>query len=341
MVASYLVAFAAPLSWALDHVHARAVVALHVEIAGGESGRLSVVEVPGDGQRLQKYLRHYHGAAEVEDDSPLVQREEGRGEPTEVAVARVAYGRAIRCRMLMNYLGANGSVNGAGETQPVSGEQHRQLAIRQGKTGERASESLAHPPAAFHPDRERLVHAAAGFLRHAEGSVHESAGDVFRGGAEARDLIVVDRGGAVHREVRDHSAIHQVDEKWRQARFHDVAADHDDDRALVLRGGCDRVHHAQEISRHDNIRQRFQEGSEAAVGPRRGCEFGGGDFIGAPFDWNGADSREIDFRDRLGSRAPGLRSRRFRWSRTGAAVTAYGFGAVSYTHLTLPTNREV
>ena len=74
MVPGDLVAFPAPLSRALDHVHARAVVALHVEIAGGESGRLSVVEVPRDRQRLQEYLRHYHRATEVEDHSALVQR---------------------------------------------------------------------------------------------------------------------------------------------------------------------------------------------------------------------------------------------------------------------------
>jgi hypothetical protein len=35
--------------------------------------------------------------------------------------------------------------------------------------------------------------------------------------------------------------------------------------------------------------QGFQEGGEAAVTSRRGREFGGGDFVGAPFDWNGAD----------------------------------------------------
>jgi hypothetical protein len=122
MVASYLVPFAAPLSWALDHVHARAVVALHVEIAGGESGRLSVVEVSRDRQRLQKYLWHDHRAPEVEDDSTFVQGGEGCGEPTEVAVAGVADRRAICRWMLMNYLGANGCVNGAGDSQPVSGE---------------------------------------------------------------------------------------------------------------------------------------------------------------------------------------------------------------------------
>jgi hypothetical protein len=75
----------------------------------------------------------------------------------------------------------------------------------------------------------------------------------------------VDRGGTIHREVRDHVAIHQVDEKWRQSRLHDVAAEHHDDRAPVLRGGRDCIYHAQEIARYEDIGQRLQERSEASV----------------------------------------------------------------------------
>jgi hypothetical protein len=37
------------------------------------------------------------------------------------------------------------------------------------------------------------------------------------------------------------------------------------------------------------MRQRFQECREAAVASRSGREFGGGYFVGAPLDWNGAD----------------------------------------------------
>jgi hypothetical protein len=105
-----------------------------------------------------------------------------------------------------------------------------------------------------------------------------------------------------------------------------VAAEHYYDGALGP-GGCgDRSHYAEEILRHQNMGQRFQESGEAAIGSRNGREFGGGNFVGTPFDWNGADFGEIDFRDRLGRRAPFLRPRRFGSSRTGTAVTAYGFG---------------
>jgi hypothetical protein len=89
-----------------------------------------------------------------------------------------------------------------------------------------------------------------------------------------------------------------------------VSAEHRDDSALFPGGGCDRAYDAEKILRNQNMGQRFQEGGEAAVTSRSGREFGGGDFVGAPFDWNGADFGEIGFRDRLGRRAPLLRPRR-------------------------------
>src|SRR5215211_7585210 len=61
-----------------------------------------------------------------------------------------------------------------------------------------ATEALAHAEPLAHSVDERLVHLASGLVGHAEGAVLQSRGDVLRRGAEARDLVVVDRGGAVH-----------------------------------------------------------------------------------------------------------------------------------------------
>ena len=48
--------------------------------------------------------------------------------------------------------------------------------------------------------------------------------DVLRGAALARDLDVVDRGGAVHREMADHAALHQLDQARRDADLDHVPA---------------------------------------------------------------------------------------------------------------------
>ena len=97
---------------------------------------------------------------------------------------------------------------------------------------ERATEALAHAQAVPHAGDERLVHLAPRLVGHAEGAVPQAGGDVLRGRAEAGDLVVVDGGRAVHRDVRDDAAPHQLDEHGCEAGLHDVAAEHDDDAAL-------------------------------------------------------------------------------------------------------------
>ena len=83
-----------------------------------------------ENRRWQDAAAAFAEIESIDPSSTLVQRGERGGEPTEVAVAGVADSRAIRRWMLMNYFGANGRMDGAGDSQPVSGEQHRQLAIR-------------------------------------------------------------------------------------------------------------------------------------------------------------------------------------------------------------------
>src|SRR5690348_2836761 len=101
-----LVAFTAVEGGALDDVHARAIVALHVEIAGNKVARAAVVEVARDRERLEKDLGHDHGTPEIERDSAVVERGERGGQATEVAVARVTDRGAVRGRMLMDDLRA-------------------------------------------------------------------------------------------------------------------------------------------------------------------------------------------------------------------------------------------
>jgi hypothetical protein len=73
MVPRYFVPFATELGGALHDVDARPVVALHVEIAGREVGGFAVVQIARDRQRLQKYLGHDHGAAEIENDAAVLE----------------------------------------------------------------------------------------------------------------------------------------------------------------------------------------------------------------------------------------------------------------------------
>src|SRR5437899_2633654 len=106
MVPCYFIALATELGGALHDVYAGAVVTLHVEIAGRKVGGFAVVQIACYGQRLQKYLGHYHGAAEVENDAPIVERWQRCGQTAEIAVTRVSYRCSVGRRMLVNYFGA-------------------------------------------------------------------------------------------------------------------------------------------------------------------------------------------------------------------------------------------
>src|SRR5256885_6311357 len=150
MVSSYLVPLSTELSRALDDVHARAVVALHVEVAGSEVGGFSAVEVARDRERLEENLRHDDRAAEVEHDTPVVKARQGRGQSAKVAVAGVTNRSATGRWVLMNDFSPERGVHGAGNSEIGSGKQYGQGWIRQLLFFERASQRLAHPPGLLH-----------------------------------------------------------------------------------------------------------------------------------------------------------------------------------------------
>ena len=111
MVPGDLIAAAATLGWPLDDVDMWTVVPLHVQIHGDEPARSSLIEVPGDGQRLEKDLRHDDGASNIEYDAPVVDVVEGRRESPKIPVTGRAQRRAVGGRVLMDDLGADGRVH--------------------------------------------------------------------------------------------------------------------------------------------------------------------------------------------------------------------------------------
>jgi hypothetical protein len=88
-----------------------------------------------------------------------------------------------------------------------------------------------------------------------------------------------------------------------------VAAEHDDDGAAISLCRRYGVDDPKEVTRDQDVGERFEEGGEAPIlaGGRR--KLRGGNLVRAPLDRNGADFREIGFRDG-----------------TRAAVTAYALG---------------
>ncbi|HEY5021274.1 MAG TPA: hypothetical protein VII30_02180 [Gemmatimonadaceae bacterium] len=88
-----------------------------------------------------------------------------------------------------------------------------------------------------------------------------------------------------------------------------MATEHDDDGAAISLCRRYRVYDAKEIARDQDVGERFEERGEAPVLAWRRRKLRGGNLVRAPLDRNGADFREIGFRDG-----------------TRAAVTAYWLG---------------
>jgi hypothetical protein len=83
-----------------------------------------------------------------------------------------------------------------------------------------------------------------------------------------------------------------------------VAAEHDDDCSTTLFCRGNSVDDAAEIARDENIGKRFEKGGEAAILARRRSKLRRDNFVRPPLDRNGADLREIGFRDDPGGRTP-------------------------------------
>ena len=77
---------------------------------------------------------------------------------------------------------------------------------RRVRAGQRPGQPFTHPLLGARRGADGGVHLGPGLLRHAEAAVRQTALHVLAGPAECRQLEVVDRGGAVERQVGDDAA---------------------------------------------------------------------------------------------------------------------------------------
>jgi hypothetical protein len=93
------------------------------------------------------------------------------------------------------------------------------------------------------------------------------------------------------------ASIHQIDEKGRQSRFHDMPAKHHDYSASISFCRRDRGYNAEKIAGDQNVGQRLEKRGEAPVAAGRRCKFFRVYLVGTTLDGDSANLREIGFRD--------------------------------------------
>jgi len=75
----------------------------------------------------------------------------------------------------------------------------------------------------------------------------------------------VDEGGAVHGDAGDEAAFHQVDSKWAEADFDNVAADAPEDRFALLARAVDGAEKSANIFGGEDLRECVEKLPERGV----------------------------------------------------------------------------
>ena len=122
VVADDVVAFAPQMRGTTDDVFRGTVMPDHIKGGGGE-GIHPIPEIARNGEGFQEHLRHDDSAADVEHHAAF-QCGDDRGEPLEIAKARLAQHRAIGSRVLVDYVSSQRDV-----------DSDRQLQFRAGTWG--------------------------------------------------------------------------------------------------------------------------------------------------------------------------------------------------------------
>ena len=222
-----------------------------------------------------------------------MERREGGREALEIAVTRRAQRSPVGRGVLVRDVRSHGGVNGHGDARRGRGEQHGDFGGGEARPAFQVlRQRLPHAAPGPRSLGDGGIHLAPGLLRHAERAVRQATGDVLARAAERGELEVVDRGTAVHREMRDHAAPHQLPQQRAEADLDDVTPEQHDDRSASRRAR-NLVGDVAQVLRGEDVGERAPKGGEALVAAGRVAEEGGVDFVGAPGDGDGLEARKI------------------------------------------------
>ncbi len=227
--------------------------------------------IAGQRHRLQEHFRQDHGGPAVEVDAPFEPRDV-RDEVPKVAQAPLAERRAGGIRVHVDDVGADPDMDGDRYLETARRAEDADGRVRRLQLVQVAHHRLPEPEPVPDALVDRGVQQAARLLGHPEAPRPQRLVDVFRGRAAQGELEVVDHPGAVGREPRDESALHQIDEDRREACLQDVRAEAPHDAVAAVARLAHSRHHRLEIRRRQEARHRVEQSAHAASGLERGRE---------------------------------------------------------------------
>src|SRR6185312_771176 len=166
-------------------------------------------DVPRHRQRFQVNLRTHDGRAEAKNQAAFERLHRVR-EDKKVPVTRVSECGAIAVRMLVDDVVTDTGVDRGRNGKPVRGSKDAEIAMWKIAIENTTANVLSEAKV----ERACLRHPVVNFARlipQSELPIADVARHAFRRGADPRKLIFVDCAGAIHRDMANETALHQID----------------------------------------------------------------------------------------------------------------------------------
>src|SRR5260370_42686620 len=184
-----------------------------VEDSGGEmadGAAFLVGDVARHGQRLQVDLWPEDGGREVEQHAPF-KALHGAREDQEIAIAGRAEGRAVAVGVLVDDVIADARMYGHWDAGTPCGGEDGEVAMRVVARVDAAADVLPKPER-FGGGLADPIVEFAGLAPQTELAGSNVAIDAFGGGAETGHFVIVNGAGAIHGDVIDEAALHEIDD---------------------------------------------------------------------------------------------------------------------------------
>jgi hypothetical protein len=248
----------------------RTVVLDKVEVRRGDGAERNA-KIAHHGNSLQKNLWQQNGRAPVEINPAGVHLPHQRAEQTKIVMRGIAKRSAVSGRMHVRNIRANGEVNRHWDALLVRREENAGICVLDLKDAavQKLSRGFTVSDAQAVRQLRDFVEVFSSFFRHAEPAFVKSCFHIFGRVAGERDLEIMNERSPIHRDSRNETAVHQIDQERTETNFYNVPADPPENRSALSARTMNRAKKLAKIFGGENLRKRIKKFRERNVCSRR------------------------------------------------------------------------
>ena len=193
--------------------------------------------IAGHRESFEIDLRSHHGRTNVQHHAPFELRD-GLGEDQKVGVRGGSGRSSIAVRMLVDDVLSDRDVDRDGDAESVSRRENAGVGVGKLLLNDHPSKGLTETDPVALSDYGRIVQSS-GFFPQSELSLADILRDALTRLADQREFKVVNRTRSVQSQMREKTALHQVDQQRAVACAEHVPAADEHHGTVVLLGGDD------------------------------------------------------------------------------------------------------